>query len=99
MLAAHDIPVAVRDYFREPFTVDELRALLQRLGLTPRDVLSRRARAFKELIGDREARLSDDELIALIVREPTLLRRPLMARAGRAVVGLDRAGIARLING
>lgn len=73
-----------------------MRDLLAGLNLTPRDVLSRRSRAFKTLIGDREASLTDDGLLALLVQEPTLLRRPLAVRAGRAVVGFDRAGLSTL---
>lgn len=73
-----------------------MRDLLAGLDLTPRDVLSRRSRAFKSLIGDREASLTDDELLALMVQEPTLLRRPLAARAGQAVIGFDRAGLGAL---
>lgn len=97
MLAERGVPVTQRDYFKDRFTVEELRALLQGLGLAPRDVLSRRARAYAALIGDREARLSDDELLALIVGEPTLLRRPLTTRAGRGAIGFDRDRIEQLL--
>lgn len=96
MLADSGTDFAVRDYFKDRFTVAELRALLAALGLRPADVLSRRARAYRELVGGREADLTDDELLALIVREPTLLRRPLTARGDRAVVGFDRAALAAL---
>lgn len=88
-----------RDYFRDRFTVDELRELLSRHGLRPREILSRRSRAYKELIGDREAGLTDGELVALLVAEPTLLRRPLVAAGGRAVVGFDREAIRALAAG
>jgi arsenate reductase (glutaredoxin) len=71
-----------------------LRALLASAGLTPREVLSKRAKAYNDLVGDRD--LSDDELLALMVQEPTLLRRPLAVKGGRATVGFDRAGLAAL---
>jgi len=83
-----------RDYFRERFTVEELRGVLQSVGLAPREVLSKRAKAYGELVGDRD--LSDDELLALMVREPTLLRRPLAVKDGRATVGFDREGLTAL---
>ena len=91
------VPFARRDYFRDRFTVDELRELLAGLGLRPREVLSRRSRAYKELIGDREAGLTDGEVLDLMVTEPTLLRRPLVAAGGRAVVGFDREALRALI--
>ena len=85
---------ARRDYFKERFTVEELRAVLRSAGLTPREVLSKRAKPYKDLVGDRD--LSDDELLELMVREPTLLRRPLAVRGGRAAVGFDREGLSAL---
>lgn len=96
MLAENRTRYSVRDYFKDRFTVEELRDLLASLGLRPVDVLSRRARAYKELVGGREADLPDDEILALMVREPTLLRRPLTVRGDRAVVGFDRAALAAL---
>src|SRR5215203_5432412 len=64
-----------RDYFRDRFTREELSGILASAGLTPRDVLSQRARAYKELVGERD--LTDDRLLDLMIEEPTLLRRPL----------------------
>ena len=83
-----------RDYFKERFTVEELRAVLANAGLTAHDVLSRRAKAYAALVGDRD--LSDDELLALLAQEPTLLRRPLAVRGERAAIGFDRAGLTAL---
>lgn len=83
-----------RDYFRNRFTRDELSSVLASAGLTPRDVLSKRARAYKELVGDRE--FSDDQLLDLMIQEPTLLRRPLAISGGDAVIGFDRKGLERI---
>ena len=83
-----------RDYFRDRFTRDELAGVLASAGLTPRDVLSKRARAYKELVGDRE--LTDDQLLDLMIEEPTLLRRPLVISGHDAVIGFDRKGLERI---
>lgn len=99
MLTERQVAFTRRDYFKERFTLDELRALLASGGLTPRDVLSRRSRGYKELVGEREADLTDDELLALMVQEPTLLRRPLALRDGRLVVGFDREELVALTEG
>ncbi len=72
-LDEHHVVYERRDYFRDRFTRDELAGVLASAGLTPRDVLSKRARAYKELVGDRE--LTDDQLLDLMIEEPTLLRR------------------------
>lgn len=93
-LDEHDVAYERRDYFRDRFSKDELSDLLTSAGLTPRDVLSKRARAYKELVGDRD--LTDDQLLDLMIQEPTLLRRPLIIAGGDAVIGFDRKGLARL---
>jgi Spx/MgsR family transcriptional regulator len=85
------------DFFRDRFTRDELADILIPSGLTPRDVLSKRARAYKELVGDRD--LTDDQLLDLMIQEPTLLRRPLVISGHEAVVGFDRKGLERLVAG
>lgn len=71
-----------------------MRAILASAGIGPRDVLSKRARAYGELVGDRD--LSDDELLALMVQEPTLIRRPLAIKDGRATIGFDKTALAQL---
>lgn len=90
----HGIAYERRDYFRDRFSTEELSGVLSSAGLTPRDVLSKRARAYKELIGDRD--LTNDQLLDLMIEEPTLLRRPLIISGGEAVIGYDRAGLERL---
>lgn len=83
-----------RDFFRNRFSRDELADVLASAGLTPRDVLSKRARAFEELVGDRD--LTGDQLLDLMIQEPTLLRRPLIISGHDAVIGFDRKGLAEL---
>jgi len=60
-------------------------------------VLSRRAKAYATLVGDRD--LSADELLALLVQEPTLLRRPLAVRGEQSAIGFDKAGLTALAEG
>jgi arsenate reductase-like glutaredoxin family protein len=78
-----------RDYFKERFTREELADVLRRAGLTPREALSKRSRAYREL-GLAEREVSDDELLDLMVAEPTLLRRPLLLTPEGSALGFDR---------
>lgn len=94
-LDQHEVAYDRRDFFGDRFTHDELSAVLTSAGLTPREVLSKRARAYKALVGDRE--LTDDQLLDLMVEHPTLLRRPLVISAHDSVIGFDRQGLERLV--
>ncbi len=96
-LDEHKVPYQRRDFFRDRFTCAELAGILATAGLTSRDVLSQRARAYKELVGERD--LNDDELLDLMIAEPTLLRRPLVICVDSSVIGFDRAGLERMVSG
>lgn len=89
-------PYLRRDYFRDRFTVDELRSLLQRAGLGVAEVLSTRSRAYAELQLAGKT-LSDGELLELMVDEPTLLRRPLIIGGGTTLVGFNAGAVEALI--
>lgn len=76
-----------RDFFRDPFTPQELRALI---GDTPvGEVFSWKSPSFKKLGLNRDD-LDDERLIELMVEEPRLIRRPLTRVKGRLIVGADQ---------
>ena len=61
----------------------EIRELLAKAGLGPRDVLREREVKARGLDADA---LSDDELIAAMVDNPALMERPIVVRGDRAVL-------------
>ena len=86
------------EYFKQRFTQDELKALLQRIGKSPGDVLSTRSRPYKDLELAGKS-LSDDDLIALMIEHPQLIKRPLTVRGTESVVGYNKGAIAALVEG
>lgn len=95
LLRGLDVEVERRDYFQNPFTRDELRSVLAAGARTPGEMVSTRARAYRDLdIAARQP--SDDELIGLMVDEPRLLRRPLAISRGRSAVGFDAGALTAL---
>lgn len=77
----------VRDYQKQPPTVDDLRDSLKRLGMVPRDLLRRRNTPHDDL-GLGDPLLSDDALIAAMADHPALIERPV-------VFGPDGARLCR----
>jgi len=67
-----------------------LRALFQSLGIAPRDALSIKSPAFRALNLDA-AKLSDAKIIALMIQEPRLIRRPLIVLDGKPILGFDQS--------
>jgi arsenate reductase (glutaredoxin) len=86
----------VRDFFKQPFTADELRALFRTLNLAPRDALSTKSPAFRALNLAPE-KLSEARIIALMVQEPRLIKRPLMVIAGKPVIGFDKTKLNEVL--
>lgn len=70
----------VVEYLKTPPSRAELKALLKRAGLTPRDILRRRGTPYEEL-GLDDPTLTDDQLLDAIERHPILIERPIVATA------------------
>mgnify|MGYP001309584576 FL=1 len=96
MLEQRGVSYRARDFFKDRFTRDELAALLARAGLRPRDVLATRSRAYRDL-GLAGRQVSDDELLDLMVAEPTLLRRPIVVTDHEVIVGFDARRLEALV--
>lgn len=85
-----------RDFFKQRMSGDEIAALFARANVSPSEMLSKRSRPYSEL-GLADQTLSDDEIVALMAEHPALIRRPLIVKDGKAVVGFNRTAIAELI--
>ena len=96
VLKQSGVPYERREFFKERFTTEELRDLLRSVGSMPRDVLSRRSRIYKERDLEHQD-LSDDDLLELMVEEPTLLRRPLVIDGDKAITGHNTAALEEMI--
>jgi arsenate reductase len=64
----------------------EIRELVRKTGLRPRDLLRLREPLVDELGLRDEGGVSDDELVAIMVEHPKLLQRPIAVRGERAVL-------------
>ena len=76
-----------RDFFKEPFTEQELRDLIGEHS--PSEVFSWSSPSFKKLGLNRDD-LGDDRLIQLMLDEPRLIRRPLFRVGDRLVIGASK---------
>lgn len=85
-----------RDYFKEPFTEPELRELAGEAGAA--EMFARRSPSLKQM-GLAGQDLSDEEMLKLMMREPRLIRRPLVRIGGRMVVGANLKAVAGALEG
>jgi len=76
-----------RNYARVPLTADELKDLFA--GRDPRDFLNPRSPAFKAM-GLARKSLTVEQAFALMVREPNLIKRPIVVVGKQMIAGFDR---------
>ena len=72
------------DYAKQPLTAEALKELLRRAGLRPMDAMRTREAAFQQFVAGKNR--SDDELVALMVKHPELIQRPLVVRGKKVVL-------------
>jgi regulatory protein spx len=95
-LDKHELAYHERNMFAQPLTKDEI---LQVLSLTENgteDIISTRSRAFKNLHVNIDD-LSIDQLLDLISKNPSLLRRPIILDDRRLQVGYNEDEIRRFL--
>jgi arsenate reductase len=86
LIEARGVKPKIVDYLKTPPSAAELKAILRKLGLKPRDILRTSETVYAELgLEDRE--LDDDALIALMVKNPILIERPIVVAGSKAAVG------------
>jgi Spx/MgsR family transcriptional regulator len=95
VLSRKKIAFTTRDLFKQPLTAPEIKALAAKSADGVRGLLSTRTSQYKALGLDKKP-VSDAELIALMAREPRLIRRPLTVAGNRLVVGFDGPALEAL---
>ncbi|MDP6944981.1 MAG: ArsC/Spx/MgsR family protein [Myxococcota bacterium] len=96
MLREHGIEHDYREYSKDPLSLSELRELFGKLGVSPRELLRKRDKAFGELglSGDED----DETLLGHMAEHPTLLQRPIGVLGDRAVVGRPHTDLLTLLD-
>jgi arsenate reductase len=79
------VELPIRKYLDDPLSIDELRRLVQLLGVRPIDIV-RRGEPQYAALGLSDA-TPDDDVLRAMAEHPILIERPIVVRDGRAVVG------------
>ncbi len=83
-------------YLDTPPKQSTLKALLEKLNISARDLLRKGEDAYKEHnLGD--SGLTENELIQAMVNQPKLIERPIVVRGDKAVLGRPPENVLELI--
>lgn len=96
LLEENGISPSVVLYLNTPPSRDELMAILEKLSLSPREVLRKGEAVFKELNLSDPSK-SDEELIAAMIAHPILIERPIVVAGERATIGRPPENVLDLI--
>jgi arsenate reductase len=83
-------------YLREPPSAAELKRVLKKLGLRPRDIIRKGKARYAEL-GLKDKDLNDDELLALMVKNPILIERPIVVSGDKAAIGRPPEAVLKIV--
>jgi arsenate reductase (glutaredoxin) len=84
------------DYLKEPPSAAELKRILKKLGLKPRDIIRKGESVYAEL-GLKDKDLKDEELLALMVENPILIERPIVVSGEKAAIGRPPESVLKIL--
>lgn len=83
-------------YLDTPPDAATLKAILNKLGMAPRDLMRKGETEYKEN-GLDDLSLSDDALIAAMVTHPKLIERPIVLANGKAALGRPPENVLEIV--
>jgi arsenate reductase len=85
LLNENNIDVEVVEYLNIDISEKDIKDLLIKLNISASDLLRKGEKDYKENIKGKD--LSDEEIIALMIRFPKLIERPIVVNGNKAVIG------------
>lgn len=89
-------PFTAINYYEQPFTKAQLKSLLKKAGLSPKEILRTKEDLYKEL-GLAKKNLSDDEWLDVLVAHPDLIQRPIVEKGEKAILARPAESVKQLL--
>ena len=96
LLEEKGVKPKIVEYLKEPPSAAMLKRILKMLGLKPRDIMRKGESVYAEL-GLKDKDLKDDELIALMVKDPILIERPIVVSGDKAAIGRPPESVLKIL--
>jgi arsenate reductase (glutaredoxin) len=95
LLQDRGVDVKVVDYLQNPPTVKDLKSVLSKLNLRPEALLRTGEEEFRSKVAGKK--LTDAQLIAVMVDNPILIERPIAVVGERAAIGRPPENVLSLL--
>ena len=96
ILQAHEVPLRVVEYLKQPLTRAELAALRRKLGCSPAEWIRPGEPEYKQ--AGLSTSSTEDELLDAMAKHPILIERPIVVRGARAIVGRPPERVLELLS-
>jgi len=83
------------EYLKEPLAENELGNLIEKLKITPIQLVRKNEKIWKDEYKDRD--LSDQEIIKVMIKNQKLIERPVIETENDAVIGRPPSNIEKLL--
>ena len=96
ILDQHDLETEIILYLDNPPSAEEIVSILNKLELNPRDILRKGEDVYKEL-NLKNDKLTNKDLINIMIENPKLIERPIVIRGDKAVIGRPPENVLSLV--
>jgi len=83
-------------YLETPPSADEVTSILQKLGLSSRDIIRKGEEEYK-LLNIKDQSLTENELISFMSENPKLIERPIVVKDDKAIIGRPPENVLSLL--
>jgi len=80
------LDVQTRDIFKDKLSETEIKKIIQLAGMTPRELLRKKDKMYKELDLDNP-KYTDSQIIKILSEYPGLVRRPIVFAKNKILIG------------
>ncbi|MGM0589157.1 MAG: arsenate reductase (glutaredoxin) [Bacteroidota bacterium] len=96
LLEEQGIEPEIIKYQKEPPTVDELRAVVQKLGIRPHQLVRKKEKIYKEQYKGQN--MDDEAWLHAMVDHPKLIERPIVIKNDKAILGRPPEKVLELLD-
>jgi arsenate reductase len=95
LLEGKGVEPQVVEYLKAPPTKEELRALLQKLGMEPEQLVRKGEEVYKTRFAGKS--MTDEQWLDAVARNPVLIERPIVVKGAKAVLGRPPENVLALL--
>ena len=96
ILKKQNVDTEIVLYLETPPSAEEVTSILQKLGLSSRDIIRKGEEEYK-LLNIKDQSLTENELIAFMSGNPKLIERPIVVKDDKAIIGRPPENVLSLL--